>query len=329
MRLLFEPPPVYFMHLPKTGGSSLGRWLRAGYGSRYFDLDLPILPRFTVSELKVFRCYHSWHHGRSMFDLIGRADLPAITILRDPVERAVSVFHNRQRMMLNNLQQFTEDYQRQMRPILHREIQDCLDHDIVTQILNNGQTRLLGDRADYAVFLKHGAQAQPDRPFLRPYNIPRLIDPNDHAQLFANARAWLDEMAVVGLTERYAESLLMIGDLLGIPVPADLPRANANPQRTGPAMRYSDQLSPYVIARLRELNRYDLELYAHAEELFEQHWARYQAKPRRTYSIAPRLRISLHWAESRLKGWLLRTWPGLAEGVRDVRAAWKQEAGRR
>ena len=301
MRLWFEPPPVYFMHVPKTGGSSLGRWLRAGYGSRYFDLDLPILPRFTVSKLKSFRCYHSWHHGHSMFDLIGRADLSAITMLRDPVERSVSVFYNRQRMMLNNPQQYTEAYRRDMNPMLRREIQDCLDHDIITQILNNGQTRLLGDRADYAVFLKQGTQAQPDRPLLLPYDIPRLIDPNDHAQLFTNARAWLDQMAVVGLTERYAESVLLIGDLLGIPVPVDLPRANVNPRRVDAAMRYQDQLAPDVVARLEELNRYDLELYAYARELFEQQWARYQARPRRAYSIAAHLRQALRPVKSLAK----------------------------
>jgi hypothetical protein len=54
--------------------------------------------------------------------------------------------------------------------------------------------------------------------------------------------------------------------------------------------------------------------------LFEQQWARYQAQPRRTYSIAPRVRMPLRRVEAGLKSWLRRTWPGLVEHVRQVRA---------
>ncbi|NCC31514.1 MAG: hypothetical protein EOM24_05735 [Chloroflexia bacterium] len=86
-------------------------------------------------------------------------------------------------------------------------------------------------------------------------------------------------------------------------------------------MRYRDQLAPDVVARLEELNGYDLELYAYATELFEQQWARYQAKPRRTYSIAPRVRLPLRRVEAGLKGWLRRSWPGLVEEVRRRRTA--------
>jgi hypothetical protein len=108
-------------------------------------------------------------------------------------------------------------------------------------------------------------------------------------------------MAVVGLTERYAESMRLIADRFGLLIPTDLPRANLNPQRTSPAMRYQDQLGPDVVARLEELNRYDLELYAHARELFEQQWARYQAQPRRTYSIAAQMRSRLQPVKAAVK----------------------------
>ena len=63
-------------------------------------------------------------------------------------------------------------------------------------------------------------------------------------------------------------------------------------------MRYRQQLKPATLARIEEMNRYDAELHAYATALFEQQWANYQARPRRTYSIAPRLRTLLRPAKS-------------------------------
>jgi hypothetical protein len=228
-----------------------------------------------------------------MFDWLGRSDLVVFTMLRDPIERVVSAFKSRQRRLIEAPTNFKQEYLALMRPIQSSRLEECLDHELITHMLSNGQVRLLGIREDYATFLTDLRQNRQDDALLRPYAVASLIDCDNLPLLYTNARSWLDEMAVVGLTERYAESLLMIGDLLGIPVPTEPPRANVNPQRTDPAMRYRDQLAPEVVARLEELNRYDLELYAHATELFEGQWARYQAKPRRTYSIAAHLRPRL------------------------------------
>lgn len=309
MRVLFEPAPVYFMHVPKTGGTTLAQWLRSAYGRGYFDLNLPQITRLANRDVRGFRCYHSWHHGRSLFDWLGRADLTVITILRDPVERAASAFGHRQRAHAQHPERFKPEFQARFRALPETDLREFLDDDLTVRDYSNAQSRLLGGRKDYGAFLAAVAQAEPAaqaEALLRPYQVPPITDMHDLPLLYANACAWLDEMAVVGLTERYAESMLLIGDLLGIPLPAHMPRANVNPQRTDPAMRYRDRLAPDVVARLEELNRQDQELYAHATELFEQQWARYRAKPRRTYSIAPRLRIPLRRAKSGLKGWLRR-----------------------
>jgi hypothetical protein len=314
MRLLFEPPPLYFMHVPKTGGVALRQWLRCAYRRGYFDLDLPQLTKLTDRSVQDFRCYHAWHHGRSMFDWLGRSDLVVFTLLRDPIERVVSAFKFRQRRLVEAPTYFKQEYLALMRPIQSSRIEECLDHELITHMLSNGQVRLLGIREDYATFLTDLRQNRQDDALLQPYAVSSLIDCDNLPLLYTNARSWLDEMAVVGLTERYAESLLMIGDLLGIPVPTDQPRANVNPERTDATLRYQDQLAPDVVARLEELNRYDLDLYTHATELFEQQWARYQARPRRTYSIAAHLRPRLQPVKAvvkRIIRWQPRqTWKG-------------------
>ncbi|WP_254150828.1 sulfotransferase family 2 domain-containing protein [Candidatus Chloroploca mongolica] len=318
------------MHVPKTGGTAFGKWLHVNYSRHsYIDLGVPKLGHLTQETLHSFTCYHDWHHGRGMFNLVGRSDLPVITLLRTPVERAVSEFYERQRAFAHNPATYHEEYHQQIAPVIAQPLTACIDQEFVRHYLTNVQTTCLGKQIDYAPFLKGGAQAAAGNSMLRPYHLTDQIGQSDHARRLSNARAWLNEMPVVGLTERYAESLLLIADLLGIPVPTEPPRANVNPQRTDPAMRYRDQLAPDVVARLEELNRYDLELHAHATELFEQQWARYRAKPQRTYSIAPRLRIPLRRTESRLKSWLRRTWPGLVEEVRRRRTAYRSQQRRR
>lgn len=306
MSLRLEPPPVYFMHLPKTGGTALGRWLRTGYGRSYVDLRAEQLDRLAQADLPRFRCFHSWHLGRGLYELIGRRDLLCVTMLRDPIERAASALRHHQRTGLDHPGRITPAHLAQMQPWLMTDMAACIRAGVADAPLQNAQTRVLGNRRDYARLFR-GA-AQPDARTLLFAAHPVLDYPwldqqaqEDDAGSFQRAHAWLDEMAVVGLTERYAESLLLISDLLGIPVPTDLPRANVNPQRSGPTMRYCDQLAPDTIARLEELNRCDLELYAHAAELFEQQWARYQARPRRMYSIAAHLRSMLSMVKASVK----------------------------
>jgi hypothetical protein len=319
--VFFEPPPVYFMHVPKTGGVSLGQWLRRAYAGGYFDLGLQQITRLTGRNIRGFRCYHDWHHGRSLFEWLDRPDLTVITMLRNPVERAISNFSYQQRYYAAHPECFKVELRAELGRLSGTELSQCLDDRLLTNVLSNAQSRHLGNRGDYGAFFSAVAQYAPDalaHALQRPHDIPQLVNEDDLPVLSANARAWLNEMAVVGLTERYAESLLMIGDLLGIPVPADLPRANVNPQRTAPAMRYRDQLAPDVVARLEELNRYDLELYAHAQELFEQQWTRYQAKPRRTYSIAASVRHRLHPVREKAKQMVKQT-PLLAQIYAGIR----------
>lgn len=275
MNLLFEPLPVFFMHVVKTGGMALGAWLRTNYGRGYVDVGARRLARYTLAELQQFRCYHSWHYGQGMLDLIGRTDLATMTMLRDPVERTVSGF-----LFGRRINQRAEQPLAELQELLRR----ALPH-----LQANVQTRMLGKRADYTAFLRQDTATERETP-----PIPGPLDRSDRTPPpFAAASAWLDDMSIVGLTERYTESVILMADLLGLPVPARFPSANVNPQRTTFTMRYCDLLDADIVAQLEELDRWDRELYAQATELFAAQWARYQARPQRTYSIAAHIRPRL------------------------------------
>lgn len=339
----FRPPPVYFMHLPRTGGTALGRWLRAAYGRRgYVDLKVETLPGVTTAHLRRVSCYHSWHLGRGMFDWLARPELASVTLLRQPIERAVSDLHGIQRTARDHGHRFTATSLAALQPWLYVAADDCIRSGVMDDLLANAQSRILGSACDLA------AVRQATQPALRgPLNAVSWLDfpwlegsgaAPDDAELHTRAVTWLDEMAVVGLTERYTESLLLIADLLGIPMPGKLPQANVNPQRIAPTIRYRDQLAPDAAARLEELNRFDLELYAHATERFEQQWARYQTQPKRTYSIAPRLRRMMSplakvgrriGSPDRSPAIVPRylQWFGLRQGLRIAWATWFAPAG--
>lgn len=292
MKVLVEPPPTYFVHVPKTGGIALSAWLEGMFrpGERV-KIKPPTMREMDVADLRGFRFYHSMHQGRTLLEMIGRTDLVCITMVRDPVERAVSQILYWQRVVAAEPETFTREYVEAVRPVLHADIGECMENEALVRSWDS-QLRTLGIREDYRAFFKGSPDAVSGRSMLRPYDPPPLMDVSDQAQLLENARGWMSEMAVVGLHERYRDSVALICDALGLPVPADPPRRNVNPHKGGYDKTYRDRLPPKVLARLEELTEHDRRLYAFAQDRFAEQWAAFAARPRRLYSVGPRLRLA-------------------------------------
>ena len=290
MTWTIEPPPAYFVHVPKTGGISLGRLLEDAYLPwDRVQLDAPTMRTVPLERFRRFRFYHSFHQGRQLLEMTGRSDLLTITMVRDPVERAVSQMLYLQRVVRKIPHTFTPEYLASVAPIVNASLEDCVDHEAFAQACDR-QVRTLGVMEDYTPLFKGSPDATSGRSVLHPYPLPPLMDVDDTSQLLANAKRWLTEIDVVGTTEQYRESVLMVCDLLGIPTPAHLPMLNANPGRGKTASHYRERLSPKLVAQLEELTAPDQELYAFAVERFREQWSRYQARPRRAYSISAHVR---------------------------------------
>lgn len=288
MRIGLSPPPTYFVHVPKTGGVSLGSLLESAYlpGQR-IRLNPPRMRHLTLERFRRYRCYHAMHQGRGLLELTGRTDLACITIVREPVERAISWILYLQRMMRQIPHTFTREYREAVVPLLDAPLEVWADHDVFEQACDS-QLRTLGMLEDYTPLFRGSPDAASGRSLLRPYPLPYLMNGHDRDQMLENATRWVDSMAVVGTTEHYSETVELLCELLGIRRPRTLPYQNANPARVDAGSRYRSQLCPRLIGQIEERTTHDRQLYEFAREKFREQWSRHRTRPRRTYSIGPR-----------------------------------------
>jgi hypothetical protein len=281
--MLAPAPPVIFLHIPKAGGTTLAHVARRQYpATRQRDIignHIPgVVPRERSYEhfvhdlpahAKRHLVYVRGHVPFGLHETLGR---PAVyvTMLRDPVDRLVSYYHYMMRTPHHYLH--AEATRRGL------SLADFAASDL-TDELTNHQTKLLAGHMSL-----DGVTA-------------------DEAMLEA-AQAHLDaHFAVVGLTERFDASLVLMKRRLGW---GDITyrRANVGRYRT----RRPDP-DPDVRATLAERNALDQRLYAYAARRLERDLraeglglkldlARLQA--------ANRTRHAYHAARAQLAAWTRR-----------------------
>jgi hypothetical protein len=81
---------LFFFHIPKTAGTSLGEFLRSLYPKdERFDFIKPEqLIGMSRAEINRHRYFHG-HVGNLLYPFLDR-DVPTITFLRDPFEQSIS-----------------------------------------------------------------------------------------------------------------------------------------------------------------------------------------------------------------------------------------------
>lgn len=294
--LRYEPPPIYFMHIPKTAGSSLRLLFKAAYREQAIvQLYRQGTHRFTAAEMQNFRCISS-HWGPGLLPFLPQPGVACLTLLRDPIEQFVSHLYFRQKELNQQPHLFQPSYLAQMQPLLQADLRTLLESPI-PMLPDNLQTRYLGSVEDVRPYFKDGMHGQKG-PALHglPFSFSTALD---LGQTAAHAHRQVEQMAVVGVTERFAESVLLVCDFLGIAMPAQMPLQNIGPQKRAVAIHgYRAALSPDLLDLIMAKTQVDQELYAHACALVEMKVAQQRTRLVRTYSIAPRLRLFIQ----RVKG---------------------------
>jgi hypothetical protein len=222
----------YFVHIPKTAGMSIHAFLGAcepgGPGApEFFDR---FFPRDLIADLEsARRCtVFSGHFLGYLDPLLGRPSRKA-TVLRDPVERAISDYAHKRRATI-------------LRPIpvdWHRPLRELLDDPVAGGSLVNVQARWLASLADDPVWL----------------GLPEIPTSMSDDALLDRARAGLARIEIVGLYDQLPEFLDRLAVAWGLRAPAQIPRTNIGHNRRDLEITDDER------DRLRELNRVDYALY--------------------------------------------------------------------
>jgi hypothetical protein len=246
-----DPPceSLYFLHIPKTAGTSLRFWLHDLFAdSQWLPCHiLDEVDRADRSTLNRFP-FLSGHFGWKIYEYIDHAP-PALTWLREPVKRELSNYHfNRschdelvQIAQQNGRQDWIEYYQ----STHAMSLIELYRSDRYIGFSDNLQTRYLA-----GVFPSKQA-----------------VEINE--QILATAKKNLSDMLFVGICEWMRPSIDLLCYRLGVPSRP----LNLTFNRTTKKKNASPELTDADLATIAEVNRFDQELYRFACQLFRQRFA--------------------------------------------------------
>jgi hypothetical protein len=255
---------ILFNHIPKSAGSTMKHVLWRAVGADRVlsslvhrahreriaaiaaELDRRLDGRYAVAS----------HVGCGVEEwLPARHSYPAFTLLRDPIERTVSRYWH-----YRSGPNYRSDAGRaagSKRMPAGMSLERFLDESVLHSF--NVQTAFLG-----GLWARHHLEGAP------------LTRSRFDERLLAEAKRKLESHAVVGLTERFDETLLLLRDAFGWP----RRRTTYRRMNVGSAGRRSG-LGDRDREAVRASNELDIELYEFAQELFESRLAERVSDPDR------------------------------------------------
>jgi hypothetical protein len=251
---LKEHDQVYFLHIPKTAGTTFKTILEGNFApDRFFPYHLiHELLRFHPDELARFQLL-AGHFFYSVHLLLPRKPI-YLTVLRNPVERVISHYFY--------IRRSPEHFRYQK--IASQSLLEFVTDPETRRLATNLQTRYLASDLDprpIVATLTAAELAQLKLEWVMETSMtPKASDPD----LLELAKKRLDEFAFIGLTERFQESASLLSYVFGWRPVTAIPPMNANRHR--PSRK---EIPDDTLEAISECNQLDVELYSYAETLFD------------------------------------------------------------
>lgn len=238
---------IIFMHIPKTGGTTLQSLIRKQFNSSVVLHVDPAQMFQSLEEIKALpdteKSKYQFIRGHMPFGLHYYLPQPAtyITLLRWPVDRVISHYYH----ILRNPTHHHYHEVKTKKISLEEYVASGME-----PMLDNTQTRLLNNQA--RIFF-------PDSQL---YSYGRCP-----GKMLKQAKKNIDKhFSLVGTTERFDETLFLLNKIFGWQLPMDYKRMNENPNQ-GP--EYKKDIPPAAIKVIEKYCNLDIQLYKYAEKKLE------------------------------------------------------------
>lgn len=264
---------LLFVHIPRTGGGSLINIL-----DDHYDVA-DIAPfwnpqdfaRDEAHDLKKYRLVRG-HCGPNEIERLGDSQYATITFLRDPVARTASIYRWLRTLDVAeeikdgaavaqaygaDTPTFDPKSQDAIEAARSLSFEDFIEVDVATDFVSNGQTINLGSpplEPGFGIDLHSWEQFRDDE--VQRHTLPRAL-------------SFLERCLMVGIIERYAESVILLHYLMGWHLAPMAPNFHDTKAHVG-MTKLTDHARDAVALR----NQADISLYEFARVRFQEQFDR-------------------------------------------------------